>query len=93
MADLPARYGGEEFAVILPGASSEAAHMIAERLRGGISGGAPVRITASAGVATAVGAACDANALVAAADAALYDAKRGGRDQVVVADSDEIRVA
>jgi diguanylate cyclase (GGDEF)-like protein len=93
LADLPARYGGEEFAVILPGATSQAAEMIAERLRSGISHGGPVRTTASAGVATAVGAGCDADALIAAADEALYAAKNAGRDRVVVAEPDEIRVA
>jgi len=79
--DTPARYGGEEFAVILPGADHEQAELIAERLRLAV-GAAPgaVRVTASAGVATYPSHAADSESLVRAADAALYAAKRDGRD-------------
>ncbi|MCA1712512.1 MAG: sensor domain-containing diguanylate cyclase [Actinobacteria bacterium] len=83
--DTPARYGGEEFAVVLPGCGPEEAFVIAERLRAAVAA-APgvVPITASAGVATYPGHAGDADTLVRAADDALYDSKRAGRNRTSV---------
>jgi two-component system cell cycle response regulator len=81
--DVAARYGGDEFVVLLPGCSREDALGVAQRVRNGIAqqvGDAPV--TLSAGVASAPDNANDAERLMAAADAALYDAKRTGRDRV-----------
>ena len=81
--DVPARYGGEEFAVLLPGCSTQESFSAAGRLRKVISemeGAVPV--TASAGVATFPLHAADAAALVKAADEALYESKRLGRDRV-----------
>jgi diguanylate cyclase (GGDEF)-like protein len=81
--DVAARYGGDEFVVLLPGCSREDAVRVAERVRHGVAnavGEAPVTI--SAGVATVPDNASDAERLMAAADAALYDAKRTGRDRV-----------
>ena len=81
--DVAARYGGDEFVVLLPGCSRDDALRVAERVRHGIAravGEAPVTI--SAGVATVPDNATDAERLMAAADAALYDAKRTGRDRV-----------
>jgi len=81
--DVAARYGGDEFVVLLPGCSREDAMRVAERVRNGIAravGEAPVTI--SAGVASVPDNASDAERLMAAADAALYDAKRTGRDRV-----------
>lgn len=83
--DTVARYGGEEFAVILPGCSSKEALAVAERLRSGISeAGDEVAgpITASAGVATFPSHAGDVTELIRAADEALYESKRTGRDRV-----------
>ncbi|HUR51222.1 MAG TPA: sensor domain-containing diguanylate cyclase [Mycobacteriales bacterium] len=83
--DTPARYGGEEFAIILPGCDPERALDAAERLRLAVSSApTPLRLTASAGVATFPGHAGDAESLVRAADEALYASKRGGRDRTTV---------
>jgi diguanylate cyclase (GGDEF)-like protein len=88
--DLPARYGGEEMAVVLPQTDLGGAELGAERMRAAIEsmqihrldGGGLLPITASFGVASFPGQAGDKTALIAAADAALYRAKRGGRNRV-----------
>ena len=86
--DFPARYGGEEFVVILPGCSPDEAIAVAERLRAGIAGtDAPLPVTASVGVASLHRDASDGEALVKAADEALYDAKVQGRDRTAAATS------
>ena len=81
--DTPARYGGEEFVVILPSCSSKESLSVAERLRqavGEIDTVTPV--TASSGVATFPTHATDIYSLIKAADEALYESKRAGRDRV-----------
>jgi len=84
--DIVARYGGEEFAVVLPNCPSEGALLVVERVREAIASSARVtKVTASVGVATVAGEASDGEALMAAADEALYEAKRSGRDRVTVA--------
>lgn len=83
-ADLAARYGGEEFAVLLPGCGMvEQALRAAERLRAAIAAAQPdePRVTVSAGVAVAPVHGYEPEPLVGAADAALYRAKRAGRDR------------
>jgi len=87
--DRVCRYGGEEIAVVLPETDSAAAADIAERLRASvetqpfdINTGAPVRITVSIGVASWPLHGDGADTLVAAADAALYAAKRSGRNRI-----------
>jgi diguanylate cyclase (GGDEF)-like protein len=88
--DAPARYGGEELAVVLPQTDSDGAALLAERMREAVErlrvpsvgGGAPLRVTASFGVASVPESASDGEDLVAAADAALYRAKRGGKNRV-----------
>jgi diguanylate cyclase (GGDEF)-like protein len=87
--DEPARYGGEELAVVLPGTDLEGAYNLAERVRTGIEaldlplldGMGSLRITASLGAATLPGSADDTRSLFAAADEALYRAKRAGKNR------------
>jgi diguanylate cyclase (GGDEF)-like protein len=84
--DVVSRYGGEEFAVLLPSTGPADAAAMAERLRARIEGQDwPLRaVTASLGVATTTPDATDPGALIEAADRALYDAKRSGRNRVAV---------
>jgi diguanylate cyclase (GGDEF)-like protein len=77
---LAARFGGEEFAWLLPGVSLDAATAEAEAFRRIVRDSGVV--TASLGVATSNGTTLTPTSLVAAADAALYRAKSGGRDRV-----------
>jgi diguanylate cyclase (GGDEF)-like protein len=82
--DLPVRLGGDEFAVVLPGCAADRAGAVTERLRTHAAGAIPAGARAgdvSAGVATLPDDATDAQALLAAADAALYAAKRSGRSR------------
>jgi diguanylate cyclase (GGDEF)-like protein len=84
--DLAARIGGEEFAVLLVETSREAGMEVAERLRAAIKAlelPRAGRITASFGVAECPGDAQTSAEILKAADVALYEAKRNGRDQVV----------
>jgi diguanylate cyclase (GGDEF)-like protein len=91
--DEPARYGGEEFVVALPETSLEGALEVGERIRSRIErqairliqGHGKITVTASLGAATMGPLADDVNALVAAADEALYEAKRSGKNRVVAA--------
>ena len=89
--DTPARYGGEEFAVVLRKATAEQAVEIAERIRTQIADippsemGTAERITVSIGAAVAEVRAGELPILLAAADEALYEAKRQGRNRVVLA--------
>lgn len=88
--DYAARYGGEEFVVILPETSNEGALVSAERLRAVVADtavpvteGRTISFTISIGVATFPVDVESGTALIAAADAALYAAKEGGRNRVV----------
>ena len=90
--DLAGRFGGEEFVLLLPHTAERDAYRIAERLRAhiagmpiGIAGGTlaePVHVTVSVGVAVLDETRRDLTDLLASADAALYRAKQGGRNQV-----------
>lgn len=86
--DLAARYGGEEFVLLLPGISTEAASTVAERIRKDVAEikipECPRQITVSFGVASWM-AGETPEGVVARADAALYNAKRTGRNRVEAA--------
>ncbi|MET0420984.1 MAG: GGDEF domain-containing protein [Acidimicrobiia bacterium] len=80
--DIAARLGGDEFVLLLPGCRREDAVKVADRVRSEIIRRSnSTAVTISAGVATMPDNAVDGERLVSAADAALYDAKRRGRDR------------
>jgi diguanylate cyclase (GGDEF)-like protein len=90
--DIAARLGGDEFAVVMVGAGEADALALAERIRAAVSGarsrerfgvpaGLPIALSAGVVAATAP---VDGDGLLAAADAALYGAKRAGRDRLHV---------
>jgi diguanylate cyclase (GGDEF)-like protein len=89
--DFVGRYGGEEFLILLPGCGEVVATRYAERIRAAIAeapvtidGDVQLPITASFGVTASSGTNCGSpQALIQAADEALYAAKRGGRNKVV----------
>jgi diguanylate cyclase (GGDEF)-like protein len=90
--DRVSRIGGEEFALLLEDTRGSGARELTERLRAAvqaasvpIGAGAPLRVTASFGVATFPETVADAGQLYRAADEALYAAKRSGRNRVCVA--------
>ena len=89
--DVAARYGGEELSLILPHTDLDGTYVIADRVREEIErlriplldGAGALQITASMGVAAAVHG--EPNDLIAAADGALYVAKRQGKNRTVKA--------
>jgi diguanylate cyclase (GGDEF)-like protein len=91
--DLAARWGGDEFVALLPGAPISRARDVAERLgaairgHGGLTNAAapPIAISVSIGVASYPAHGADPEALFAAADRAMYQVKRRGRDGVAIA--------
>ncbi len=96
--DVAARYGGEEMALILPHTDLEGAFEMAERARMAIAameiplleGEGCLRVTTSVGAASSVEG--DKDGLIAAADAALYVAKREGKNRTVRAEPDTANV-
>ncbi|MDQ2967256.1 MAG: diguanylate cyclase [Actinomycetota bacterium] len=89
--DLAGRWGGEEFVLILPGTDLTGGAQLAERIRVALAGQivlavdrTPITVTASFGVA-AIPPAKTASELFAAADAAMYQAKRAGKNRVETA--------
>lgn len=89
--DIRCRYGGDEFLIILPDTPAAGAGHVAEWVRREVanlkihSGGTVLTTTVSIGVAAVGAEATDCTALIGRADAALYEAKRSGRNRVVVA--------
>jgi diguanylate cyclase (GGDEF)-like protein/putative nucleotidyltransferase with HDIG domain len=94
------RYAGDEFVVLLPGEEPEAARALADRIRATVGGmpiplrdapGQAMHVTLSIGVATAPQHGESFEALFTAADRALFEAKREGRDRVTIAGADPQR--
>lgn len=97
-SDIVARFGGEEILVILPNTAEASASLLAERLRKAVGYSEiwplqeegdrafDIRITVSIGVASFDQAAPDSRILLDLADKALYQAKKKGRDCIVIAD-------
>jgi diguanylate cyclase (GGDEF)-like protein len=90
--DSVARYGGEEFVVVMPGTGPDEAIAAAERLRAAVEEidfrGSPEerhRLTVSVGVAFTPTETAVPEVLLQVADAALYDAKRNGRNRIEIA--------
>lgn len=99
--DMAARYGGEEFTIIMPGGGEQTTLAVAERIRQRIEAmeivtlsGHVRHVTVSSGVAIFPKTSRDAAGLLRAADKALYQAKRNGRNRVVLFEGalDEPRV-
>src|SRR5918996_53200 len=87
VGDSVARTGGEEFTILLPGASEHEAYLVAERLRAQVErdfADHPVPVTFSFGVATYPEHGRNADAVIEAADQALYAAKALGRNRSVI---------
>jgi diguanylate cyclase (GGDEF)-like protein len=89
---MAARFGGEEFAVLLPGVQRQEASWIAETLRAAVevlpmhtTQQSPINVTISVGSAVFPEHGRSADELLAAADAALYEAKESGRNRVITA--------
>ena len=91
--DLFGRFGGEEFSILLAGMNVEQARQRAEQLRTAIaeivasSGGLESKVSASFGIASTAESGNELRQLLAHADTALYQAKRTGRNRVVIYDS------
>jgi diguanylate cyclase (GGDEF)-like protein len=87
--DVVCRYGGEEFAVVLPATQGASAAAVAEKLRRAVANtefaGVPYPVTVSIGVAEFPAHGITRDDIIRAADAALYDAKASGRNQVCLA--------
>jgi diguanylate cyclase (GGDEF)-like protein len=99
--EVVGRYGGEEFLIVMPGSTKETALHVAERIRGLVEstpfenaesqpGG---KITISGGVASWPGDGGDVDSLLRSADAALYEAKRSGRNRVFAYSAPELATA
>jgi diguanylate cyclase (GGDEF)-like protein len=89
--DTMGRIGGEEFAVVLPQANQDQALAVGERIRQQVERtrisqehGLPLHFTVSVGIAGPAVAATNIDTLLSQADAALYEAKRAGRNRVAV---------
>ncbi|MCW3480830.1 GGDEF domain-containing protein [Neisseriaceae bacterium JH1-16] len=97
--DLIGRYGGEEFCVVLPGATASVAQRVAERLRAAMAaepvmfGQQRIAVTISIGLACQRPELAELEPLLAAADSALYQAKRRGRNRVELAGQQAVQAA
>ena len=90
--DVVYRYGGEEFCILLRGANVDEALRVAERIRRSTAElVVPVSGNVTVSVGVAIGVAADVMRTLGQADAALYDAKRDGRNRVVLAAAGDAR--
>jgi len=86
--DIPARYGGDEFAIVLPNTDKENAVILANKLKNSFGKvtlsfeAEPENITMSFGLATYPDNASTKDSLIEKADRALYESKRGGKNQI-----------
>lgn len=92
--DIPSRYGGEEFFIILPGIDAKGGLIAAERLRISVESaqveGLTEGITASLGVASFIEQTTNIDELFEICDKAMYSSKQKGRNQVTLADTDNV---
>jgi diguanylate cyclase (GGDEF)-like protein len=91
-SDLIGRYGGEEFLIVLPRLPSEEAHHVIDRIREEyqkkeqrLPGGELITITFSGGIASFPEQGTTRDDVIGSSDAALYEAKRAGRNQIIAA--------
>ena len=90
--DFVGRFGGEEFLLLLPGCDGDAGRMVAERIRECVAsnpapvGSGSIQVTVSVGMSVALSGDIAPQALIEAADAALYRAKANGRNRVEQSD-------
>jgi diguanylate cyclase (GGDEF)-like protein len=97
--DVVARFGGEEFVIMLPETTTEAAALVAERIRSLVFanvltiGEAKLTLSVSIGVGEATASSPSIDAILRDADGALYEAKQTGRNRVCVAKRRHERVA
>jgi diguanylate cyclase (GGDEF)-like protein len=85
--DLVARYGGEEFALVLPRCDQQGATLVVERVNRGLRSAEALQgVTVSAGVASLPANARTGRELIEAADEALFESKRSGRDRWTLSD-------
>jgi diguanylate cyclase len=94
-SDIAARYAGDEFLLVLPGLELQNAHIVGQRLLKEVTRSrrttAPafgVEISISVGLAVSQDSLKPAKQLIAIADAAMYDAKDAGKNQLVIVDAD-----
>lgn len=95
--DMVGRYGGEEFLILLPGTDAQSGVQTAQRIRKMVqhleigTSGENVSVTVSIGISSYPQYGQDADAVICAADAALYQAKSNGRNQVVISEPNACR--
>lgn len=94
-SDIALRYGGDEFLLVLPGLELEGAHLVGQRLlreigrsRKATAPAFGVEISVSIGIAVCVDCLKNGKQLIAIADAAMYNAKESGKNQLVIVDAD-----